>query len=526
MNTLIYKQNDENGITETAQILKNGGIAAIPTETVYGLAANALDPEAVKKIFAAKGRPQDNPLIVHISEFDEIYPLVKFVPDSAKALAERFWPGPLTIILPKSGIIPDAVSAGLDTVAVRMPSHPIANKIIKAAGVPLAAPSANSSGLPSPTRVEHVIDDMMGKIDAIVDGGECDIGVESTVITLAGGVPRLLRPGGVTLEELRDVLGEVEVDPAVTDKLEENAVAASPGMKYKHYAPKAQVYIVKGTLPSFRCFTDYEKQDGDYAVCFDGEEDKIKIPCISYGKESSAKTQAHRLFAILRQADKLGAKRVFVRCPSLKGVGLAVYNRLIRAAAFRVITLPEIWGITGQTGAGKTSVSQALAQKGVYVIDCDQTARRITEKGSPVLKTLADTFGGDILLPNGELDRKALAKKAFCSEEGEKLLNSITHPAITRLVRDEIMQNRDSYSLFAIDAALLFESELYNYCTKTIVVTADEKIRLERIMTRDGISEEEAVMRINAQKSEGYYIGKADAVIKNNGGEIDLAELF
>ncbi|MBQ7596731.1 MAG: threonylcarbamoyl-AMP synthase [Clostridia bacterium] len=526
MNTVIYKQNDENGITEAAEILKNGGIVAIPTETVYGLAANALDEEAVKKIFTAKGRPQDNPLIVHISSFDEIYPLVKDVPESAKALAEKFWPGPLTIILPKSDIIPDAVCAGLDTVAVRMPSHPIANRIIKAAGVPLAAPSANSSGLPSPTNVNHVIDDMMGKIDAIVDGGECDVGVESTVITLATETPRLLRPGGVTLEELRETLGEVEVDPAVTESLSENAVAASPGMKYKHYAPKAQVFIIKSTLPSFRCYTDYIKQRGDYAVCFDGEEEKIKIPCISYGSEKNASAQAHRLFAILRRADKIGAKRVFVRCPSLKGVGLAVYNRLIRAAAFRIIELPEIWGITGQTGAGKTLVSQALAEKGVYVIDCDVTARKVAEKGSPVLDSLAEAFGKDIILPDGTLNRKALAQKAFGSEEGEKLLNSITHPAITKLVRDEIISNKDNYRLFAVDAALLFESEIYDYCTKTIVVTADESIRLKRIMKRDGISQAEAQLRINAQKSAEYYISKADAVIKNNGGEIDLAGLL
>ena len=183
MNTCVYKENDKNGIEQAAEILRNGGLVAIPTETVYGLAANALDADAVKKIFAAKGRPQDNPLIVHISEFDEIYPLVKHVPESAKALAERFWPGPLTMVLPKSDIIPDAVSAGLDTVAVRMPSHPVANRIIRAAGVPLAAPSANSSGLPSPTSAQHVKDDMMGRIDAIVDGGECDVGVESTVVT-------------------------------------------------------------------------------------------------------------------------------------------------------------------------------------------------------------------------------------------------------------------------------------------------------------------------------------------------------
>ena len=529
MNTRIYEIKDRNNkkdIDEAASILRDGGLVAIPTETVYGLAANALDPKAVADIFKAKGRPQDNPLIVHISEFGEIYPLVSEVPEKAKVLAQKFWPGPLTIILPKSDIIPDEVSAGLPTVAVRMPSHPIANAIIRSAGVPLAAPSANSSGLPSPTTAQHVIDDMMGKIEAIVDGGECDVGVESTVITLATEPPRLLRPGGITPEQLESVLGKIEIDPAVTDKLKEGAVAASPGMKYKHYSPKAEVFIVRSSFPSFRCFIDEEGADGDYAVVFDGEDKKIKIPTFCYGSENSPEQQAQKLFAILRDADKKGANRVFVRCPSTEGVGLAVYNRLIRAAAFRVISVPDIYGLTGQTGAGKTTVSQMLSDKGWCVIDCDIAAREIVKKGSPVIDELKAAFGDDIVLENGELDRKALAKKAFSTKENERILNKITHPAITRLVRRHIIENKDSFPFFAVDAALLFESELYDYCAKTIVVCADEKIRLERIMNRDSITEDEAKLRINAQPDEQYYLGKADVVIRNNGGEIDLSELF
>lgn len=529
MNTRIYKIKDTDNkkdIDDVGAVLREGGLAAIPTETVYGLAANALNPKAVSEIFKAKGRPQDNPLIVHISEFDEIYPLVSEVPDSAKALAEKFWPGPLTIILPKSDIIPDEVSAGLPTVAVRMPSHPVANRIIKAAGVPLAAPSANSSGLPSPTKAQHVIDDMMGKIDAIVDGGECDVGVESTVITLACEPPRLLRPGGITPEQLESVLGKIEIDPAVTDKLKEGAVAASPGMKYKHYSPKAEVYIVKSSLPSFRCFTDEIRAEGDYAVCFDGEEKDIGIPTVSYGSEASPEEQAQKLFSILRDMDKIGAKRVFVRCPSTDGVGLAVYNRLIRAAAFRVINVPDIYGLTGQTGAGKTTVSLELQKRGWCVIDCDIAAREIVKKGSPVIDELKEAFGEDIVLPDGELDRKALAKKAFSTKENERLLNKITHPAITRLVRKNIIDNKDNYTAFAVDAALLFESELYAYCKKTIVVTADEDVRLRRIIERDSISREDAILRINAQPNEQYYLSKADIVVRNNGGEIDLADLF
>ena len=204
---------DVNDISTAAEILKNGGIVAIPTETVYGLAADAFNGDAVKKIFEAKGRPQDNPLIVHISEFDQIYGIAREVPESAKRLAEKFWPGPLTIILPKKPEIPDETSGGLDTVAVRMPSHKVANKIIELS-CPLAAPSANISGFPSPTSYEHVEADMTGRADAICDGGDCDVGVESTVITLATAIPMLLRPGGVTLEQLKSVLGEVDVAQA------------------------------------------------------------------------------------------------------------------------------------------------------------------------------------------------------------------------------------------------------------------------------------------------------------------------
>lgn len=253
MKTELYKINDTTQSAEieaVAKILREGGLAAIPTETVYGLAANALDPDAVNSIFKAKGRPNDNPLIVHISEVEEIYPLVTSFPDKAKALVDAFWPGPLTIILPKSDIVPKEVCPRLETVAVRMPSHPVARAIIKAAGVPLAAPSANSSGLPSPTKASHVIDDMNGKIHAIVDGGESSVGVESTVITLATEVPMLLRPGGITPEQIESVIGPIEINPAVLEELPEGEVAASPGMKYKHYSPEAQVYIIKGSFPS------------------------------------------------------------------------------------------------------------------------------------------------------------------------------------------------------------------------------------------------------------------------------------
>lgn len=326
-------------INRAAVLLRASEVVGIPTETVYGLAANAFDATAVAKIFKAKGRPQDNPLIVHISAFEEIRELVSAVPEAAKKLADAFWSGPLTMILPKSDKIPDAVSAGLPSVAVRMPSHPVARAVIQRAGVPLAAPSANLSGSPSPTNAKYVYDDMQGRVPLILDGGSCRVGVESTVITLCTEVPRVLRPGGVTVEQLRAVLGEVEVDDAVLHQLKAGEKAASPGMKYKHYAPRADITIVRGTLAQFRSFVAKKAQDA-FVLCFAGEE--VYFPhTVTYGAAENDSEQANRLFDALRELDEQGAKTVYARCPSLDGVGLAVYNRLIRAAGFHLIDLTE-----------------------------------------------------------------------------------------------------------------------------------------------------------------------------------------
>lgn len=516
MKTKFYKSCDTAELTEVAEILKNGGIAAIPTETVYGLAANAYNGEAVSKVFEAKGRPTDNPMIVHISKLEEIYPLVTVFPEKARKLAEAFWPGPLTMILPKSDIVPRQVAPRLETVAVRMPSHPIARRIIELAGVPLAAPSANSSGSPSPTTAQHVLHDLDGKIDAIVDGGECDVGIESTVITLATEVPRLLRPGGITVEQLEGVLGKVDVDPAVISELEDGVAPASPGMKYKHYSPKAQVYIVEGSPESFKFVVDSERGDGDMALCFNGEEDDIPIPCLPFGDEDDLNSQAHLLFAQLRQFDELGARRVFVRAPSSEGVGLGVYNRLLRAAAFKVIKPPVIYGLTGQTGAGKSTVAKMLSEKGYLTVDGDVAARAVVEKGSPALDKLAEAFGEDIIDTEGNLIRSALAQKAFSTEENRQKLNAITHPAVTQWSIDYIKKNLTAeHKGVVIDAAAIFDSDIQRYCTKMIVVTAPQEVRLERILGRDGITRESAMLRINAQKDEQYYISRADIVIRN-----------
>ena len=343
MKTQLFTNTPEN-IIKTAEILKKGGLAAIPTETVYGLAADALNGEAVAKIFAAKGRPMDNPLIVHVAEFEDIerFALVREIPEAAKKLAKVFWPGPLTIIMKKGGVIPDEVSAGLDTVAIRLPSHPSARAIIKAADTPLAAPSANLSGSPSPTTAQHVMNDMDGKIDAVFDGGACGVGVESTVITLAEDTPRLLRPGKVTLEELREVLGEVELDSAVLNKLKDGQKAASPGMKYKHYAPKANVVLLKCTDDEFINYVNRCGGSGVAALCCDEDIEKLSVKYISLGKRNDYEAHAQRLFDSLRRIDGYGnIVTVYTRLPSTDGVGLAVYNRLIRAAGFEVIDLEK-----------------------------------------------------------------------------------------------------------------------------------------------------------------------------------------
>lgn len=326
-------------LVEAATLLAAGEVVAIPTETVYGLAADARNGAAVAAIFRAKGRPADNPLIVHIAEYAQLEGLFRRVPTVAKALSDAYWPGPLTMIFEKADGVPDEVTAGLDTVAVRMPSHPVARELIRLSGCPLAAPSANLSGSPSPTDAHRVAQDMDGRIAAIVDGGACEFGVESTVVSLTGDTVRLLRPGAVTVEMLEAVVGEVEVDEAVLAPLRDGAAASSPGMKYKHYAPTARVVLVDGTPQQYRAFVNESKEDGVMALCFEGEETGLTVPFLTYGRRDDAATQAKRIFEMLRRVDEQGAKLVYTACPSADGIGLAVFNRLLRAAGFEVIVL-------------------------------------------------------------------------------------------------------------------------------------------------------------------------------------------
>lgn len=338
MNTQVLKP-DEKSLALAGELLRNGELVGIPTETVYGLSANALDGKAVEKIFKAKGRPMDNPLIVHIADISQVDNLVSDFSEKAQALAKAFWPGALTIIMPCSENVPKEVTAGLKTVAVRFPSHKTALDIIKSAGVPLAAPSANLSGSPSPTTAQHVYNDLNGRIPLIIDGGESSVGLESTVITVATKVPTLLRPGGITVEQLEAVIGEINIDKGVTQMLDADTVVASPGMKYKHYSPKAHIVILKGSKAEYINYINNCKDDYTGALCYNDDILDLNVPYVSLGDEADYLAQAHNLFSALRQLDEMGLKTVYAHCPSTQGVGLAVYNRLIRSAGFEVINL-------------------------------------------------------------------------------------------------------------------------------------------------------------------------------------------
>ncbi len=329
MDTRIIKIDplkiDIDLLSEAAEVIKRGGLVAFPTETVYGLGADSFNGEAVKNIFKAKGRPSDNPLISHIADADDLSLFVREIPENAKKLASVFWGGPLTIILKKKEGIPDSVTAGLDTVAVRMPSHSIANALIRLSGTPIAAPSANLSGSPSPTTAKHCIDDLFGRVDMIIDGGSSMIGIESTVLDLSGEVPTILRPGEITPDDLKEVIGDVFYGG--------EAVGAPkcPGMKYKHYSPKAEVYIVKDIKNSQKHI-----EEGTCVIAKNVGALTLKN-CKIFDAGVSDHDFAARLFYLLRTADEIGARKVLVEMPEEKGIGIALLNRLLKSAAGRVI---------------------------------------------------------------------------------------------------------------------------------------------------------------------------------------------
>ncbi|MDD3839516.1 MAG: L-threonylcarbamoyladenylate synthase [Clostridia bacterium] len=333
-------------ISKAALLIGQGEVVAFPTETVYGLGANALDEQAVQRIFQAKGRPSDNPLIVHISDKKDIYKLAREVPQHTERIVRVFWPGPLTFVLKKSKLIPDSVTGGLDSVAIRMPSHPVAHEIIKTCRLPIAAPSANISGRPSPTTAQHVLEDMRGKIPLIIDGGKCDVGLESTVLDMTGDVPEILRPGGITPEQLKRVLGQVKINQSVLSRLDQDKPVKSPGMKYKHYSPRAKVIIISGELEKLIPYINHE------AFKYQTQEIKVGIMAteqtknrykygtvIASGDRDKPETIAANLFDVFRKFDDLGMDIILAEAVSTDEIGLAIMNRMGRAAAFNIIKI-------------------------------------------------------------------------------------------------------------------------------------------------------------------------------------------
>lgn len=338
----LYKDSD---IKLAADIIKTGGLVAFPTETVYGLGANALMTEAAQKIYAAKGRPSDNPLIVHISKIEDAENIAGKIPNIFYILAEKFWPGPMTLVLKKKDIVPDATSGGLDTVAIRLPENDIARALIEVSGVPIAAPSANTSGRPSPTKASHVFEDMDGRIDMIIDGGDVGIGVESTIVDLTEDVTTLLRPGAITIEMLKETCGNLRVDPAIERLLTNGEAPKAPGMKYKHYAPKADMKIIRGSEKAVIEYLKMEALETDKRIAIltvdehlavlEDRADNVNI--LSLGSINDMKSIAHNLFDVLRKCDELGVSKIISESFDEAGIGRAIMNRLKKAAGFNII---------------------------------------------------------------------------------------------------------------------------------------------------------------------------------------------
>ena len=520
--TITDPARESAAVEQAADILRRGGLLAIPTETVYGLGADGLNADAVRHIFEAKGRPQDNPLILHIPDASWLARYCKDVPETAYRLAGRFWPGPLTMILPKADCVPLVTTGGLETVGMRCPDHAVTRAIIAAAGVPVAAPSANTSGRPSCTTAAHVREDMDGRIDGVVDGGPCRVGVESTIIDLTCTPPRLLRPGGLPLEELRAVLGEVAVDKAVTQQMAAGERPRAPGMKYRHYAPKAPVTVVTGPAEASARTIEQLAKPGDGVICFDEFADRFDqqtVECL--GPSRDKRIQAQRVFDALRAFDSKDVQQIYAQCPDSQGLGLAIGNRLKKAAGFKTVAADQkkvVIGITGGTGSGKTSALNAIRDLGGVVIDCDAVYHEMLNQDAELRHAIEVKFHG-VFNSDGSLNRKKLGELVFENKERMAQLNEV----IYQFLVPEVQRRARDGNLTAIDAINLIESGVGELCDRTVAVTAPAELRVRRIMARDGIDERYARMRVSAQKSDEFYRSKCDYELSNTA---DTPEAF
>ena len=527
METIIFHpEHDKNEIAAAAEIIRRGGLLGIPTETVYGLGADALNEDAVRRIFEAKGRPQDNPLIIHVPSAAWLERYCHDVPETAYALAEKFWPGPLTMILPRRPIVPLRTTGGLETVGVRCPDHPLTLQIIEQAGVPIAAPSGNTSGRPSPTTAAHMAEDMMGKIDGIVDGGACAVGVESTIIDLTVTPPRLLRPGGLPLEMLVDVLGDVEVDKAVKHKLADGEKAKAPGMKYRHYAPKAPVTVVTGAGNDSARYIKRHLTAKTGIICFEEYAEQFAgCQVHSLGKENDKLSHAQRVFDALRGFDGTDVTEIYAQCPDESGLDLAVVNRLKKAAGFHTVEAKDqiVIGLTGGSGAGKTSALRAIEKMGGCVLDCDAIYHEMLKSNTTLQENITSAFG-DVFNADGTLNRLKLGNVVFADKSALERLNAIIYACFPGELTARI--DASNAPVIGIDAINLMESGVDRLCNFTVAVIAPIEDRVKRIMVRDGISEEYARLRIGAQKNDDFYRTHCTAVLENTAQSSEAFEAF
>ena len=523
MQTIYYDLRDTKGqqkeiedkISAAAKILREGGLVGIPTETVYGLGADGSNPAAVRRIFEVKGRPQDNPLILHVTGAQWLPRYCADVPPVAYTLARKFWPGPLTMILKRQPTVPNETTAGLDTVGVRCPNHPVTLAIIREAGMAIAAPSANTSGRPSCTTAQDVLEDVGGRVDMVIDGGPCSVGVESTVLDLTREPPRLLRPGGLPVEDIERLIGHVDVDRAVAASLRADERPGAPGMKYRHYAPKAPVTVVTGApMNSARKIAERAGPDSGI-LCFDEYAHLFTQQVVhTLGPCSDKQVQAQRVFESLRRFDSSEVKEIFAQCPDNRGLGLAIGNRLKKAAGFHIINADSqriILGVTGGTGAGKSSALQAIRDLGGAIIDCDAVYHQVLNDSEDFKNAINVRFPG-VFTAEGRLNRQKLGQEVFAKRDRLDQLNAIVYrfllPELEALVEA-------AEGLCALDAINLFESGLDRLCDRTVAVTAPTELRVKRIMARDHITEQYARLRIGAQKQDEYYRSKCDCELNN-----------
>lgn len=420
------------------------------------------------------------------------------------------------MILKRRPIIPDETTAGLDTVAVRCPNHPVTLAIIREAGVPIAAPSANLSGRPSCTTAQDVLEDMDGRISGVVDGGPCAVGVESTILDLTCDPPRLLRPGGLPLEDLERLIGKIDVDKAVNGALAEGEKPKAPGMKYRHYAPKAPVTVITGAPEKSAQEILHRAGPSSGIICFDEFADLFQGHEVhTLGPAGDKLAQAQRVFDALRTFDASGVTEIYAQCPDNRGLGLAIGNRLKKAAGFHVVEADServVLGLTGGTGAGKSSALRAVESLGGQVIDCDQLYHEMLETCAPLRDDIGASFPG-AFDADGQLDRRKLGQEVFSHKDRLEQLNSIIFRHLVPEVRRRLASSENR--LFAIDAINLLEGGLDQLCDRTVAVTSPLELRVRRIMARDSIPEQYARLRISAQQPDEYYRSKCDCELNN-----------